>query len=655
MGHARFAALATVLCGLAGASCAVPVPVPPTTQGNQPDGSVGSATPVSLRLAQQLPDKAAHLWVLLVDTTAAGGTSPALGVSWVLGGEPAVGRSMDSGVWSAVLPQVASLSGLSSDEANRVERVASVYLGRPDRHELELRFRNLPRGQANLKLVGLVLDGQQALVASGVLDWPDPAVAPAGALVLQVGSTAADPALALHLKAPPHTTRDLYVGILDLADMPQSGDRFSAGNNAQSVTAAAPVFMQALQEHMMREGVPPLRARDLSRWHIRKFSGGGRNRHRQVSLTGVPAGPCRVFAVWERPGDVHTWDTVALTAGNRKVVTLDGDPARLAPDDPGAPLQQHLHGFVSGGVASPFVWIPRFDAWQLVNPANCGAPYASSPRGTWVASQPSSGQEDTDWALETFGGFYVAQYEASRADAVAGDAVTGAGALEGAASGLKVAAMCPPWTGVTRAAAAAACAAYLPQAHLLRDDEYTALAVWAATRNAARVHGHNYPGRDADDGGTTFVDDPTDAGSRALTGSGRNGAWSAGTNLTSHDGTSAGVHDLMGNVSEWTQGVSFTSGPNLVVEGILLGPMVTAWVTELDVRPDRRRYGVPGGVSGSPSDSPFPALVDGIANGNAWMRGGAVGEMRRSLWDAELVDAGTLTSSKTGFRPVVRF
>ncbi|MEB3205385.1 MAG: hypothetical protein VKP57_11885 [Candidatus Sericytochromatia bacterium] len=655
MGHARFAALAMVLAGLVGASCAVPDTSLPAAQDKQPAVPAGSASAVSLRLAQQLPDKAAHLWVLLVDTTASGGLQPSLGVNWVLGGEPTVGRSMDSEVWAAVLPQVASLTGLSSDEANRVDRVASAYLGRPDRHELELRFRNLPKGQSNLKLVGLVLDGQQALVASGVLDWPDPAVAPASPLMLQIGSVAGDPALALHLTAPPHTTRDLYVGVLDLADMPQAGDRFAAGSNAQSVTAAAPTFMRALQEHMIREGVSPLRANGLRRWHIRKFPGGGRNRHRQVSVTGVPAGPCRVFAVWERPGDVHTWDSVALTAGNRKVVTLDGDSARLAPDDPGDPLQQHLHEFVIGGVASPFVWVPRFEAWQLINPANCGAPYASTARGTWVASQPSAGQEDGDWARETFGGFYIAQYEASHADALPGDALTGAGAVEGSASGLKIAAMCPPWANVSRAAAAAACAAYMPQAHLLRDDEYTALAVWAATRNGGRVHGHNYPGRDADNANTTFIDDPTDAGSRALTGSGSNGAWSAGINLTSHDGTSAGVHDLIGNVAEWTQGVSFTSGANLVVEGILLGPMVTAWVTELDVRPDRRRYGVPGAVGSSPVDSPFPAIVNGNVNGNAWIRGGAVGEMRRSLWDAELVDAGTHVSATTGFRPAVRF
>ena len=46
-------------------------------------------------------------------------------------------------------------------------------------------------------------------------------------------------------------------------------------------------------------------------------------------------------------------------------------------------------------MASTFVWIPVFMAYQLIVPANCGGDNTTKPVGYWVAIQPSTGTDST--------------------------------------------------------------------------------------------------------------------------------------------------------------------------------------------------------------------------------------------------------------------
>ena len=193
--------------------------------------------------------------------------------------------------------------------------------------------------------------------------------------------------------------------------------------------------------------------------------------------------------------------------------------------DSGSVTQHHDFVVTKGGVASTFVWVPVFQAYQLINPSNCG--YADEPVGVWVASQPTSGTRDVDWAVETFGGFYAGKYEASHADATPGDASSGWGATEGSLGTLKVAPYVVPWA-VPLVVAKALCEEYDPACHLMTDDEWTALAVWSMIRDVM-VYGNNYYGEDFDDSIITFLRDPTSIyWRRGLTGSGRRSGWEIG-------------------------------------------------------------------------------------------------------------------------------
>jgi hypothetical protein len=148
----------------------------------------------------------------------------------------------------------------------------------------------------------------------------------------------------------------------------------------------------------------------------------------------------------------------------------------LAPGDTGNPAVTHDYVTTKNDVASTFVWIPVFWAYQLIIPGNCGAIGDGKPVGYWVPTQPTQGVENQDWAREQFGGFYAGKYEASRADAVPGTAGANyADATAGTGSTLKVAQYSVPWTNIDWDTAAQTCLAYDAHAHMMRDDEWTAL------------------------------------------------------------------------------------------------------------------------------------------------------------------------------------
>jgi hypothetical protein len=348
----------------------------------------------------------------------------------------------------------------------------------------------------------------------------------------------------------------------------------------------------------------------------------------------------------------------AVTAQLQQDVDPVGDrPAAsgiMAPDDAGDGALHHDYQLTKGGVTSTFVWIPVFTAYQLSNPV--GAGYPALPVGSWVKNVPG-GTEDVHWVRETFGGFYVAKYEASRADAVQGAAGTGEGATVGTSSTLKVQARCVPWGGVKWDEAGAACVAYDAHSHLMRDDEWTALAVWSMI-NGLTVYGNNSGDlRDVGDNAVTFIEDPNQAG-RALTGTGTKAGWTGDTNLTTHAGTTAGVYDLNGNMWEWTETVGAAQGSgNFLINGMDTGLKTPqGYITALSTDPRLRRYGLPGAVgSVTPTFGGDYHWLDTVASikmyrGGSWYQGGDAG-----VWTTDIDESRSTSKAHLGFRPVLSF
>ena len=340
------------------------------------------------------------------------------------------------------------------------------------------------------------------------------------------------------------------------------------------------------------------------------------------------------------------------------VVSAPGS-GNLAPDDTGNPLEHHDYIKVKNGVASAFVWVPVFEAYQLIQPANCGLANIYFPVGFWVADRPTRGVQDVDWVKETFGGFYAGKFEASRSDARPGSPSDGSGATAGTSIMFKVAQNCVPWTNLSHDNASEACHLYDAACHLMEDDEWTALAVWS-TIHGVTVYGNNDQGKDADDPGITFRADPTWDGyyqGRALTGSGVKSGWSGNTNLTTHTGTTVGVYDLNGNVSERTATLGSNNG-QVLIKGVDTG-ISTGYGAIIDLSTDARlrRYGVPNG-NGGPGNANLgfdwsttysaPALS---CRGWTWMAG-----TRAGVWGLDMTVAGpTYSDDFRGFRPVLRY
>jgi hypothetical protein len=344
-------------------------------------------------------------------------------------------------------------------------------------------------------------------------------------------------------------------------------------------------------------------------------------------------------------------DTVitAVTVANGRP---DSD-AGMAPFDAGSATVMHDLTVNAGGVNSTFVWIPRFTAYQLVNPTSCGStmrggtPDSSRMAGYWVATVPSTGTNGTDYVQADFGGFYVGKYEASRSDT--------SGSTPGISTTLSVRPGQAPWAGITWEEAARTCREYMPNSSLIGDDEWTAIAVHSMI-NLVTVKGNNNGALGDTTGGVTYSDDTSDStNNRALTGTG-------GT-ATAHDGTAAGVYDLNGNVGEWTANLS-SPDPNdfWFVDGINSGvaqPNGLIYVEGLQTNPVLRLFGVPTGSGTARTDfgndtatmaSSSSGTSRKVYRGGKWTDGAGAG-----LWGFNAGEARTTSYPYIGFRPVLRF
>jgi hypothetical protein len=263
------------------------------------------------------------------------------------------------------------------------------------------------------------------------------------------------------------------------------------------------------------------------------------------------------------------------------VPQTSGGATRLAPDDTGDVTSHHDYVLRQNGVESAYVWIPRFEAYQLIRPEAAG--HAGKPRGYWLKDQPA-GIEGVDWVRESFGGFYAAKYEASKAASGAAVSVRGAS----------------PWNAVTWPEANAAAESVLPgRSHLMRGDEWTALSVWAFT-HGIRVRGNTLFGQDADDANLKW-DGASQTGPSA-TGTGNRSDWDGKTNLTSHTGRTDGVFDLVGNLQEW-DGALAMRGYDLEIDGSStgLGGTLPGYVATLHTDVALRRYGIAGTTQAVPN------------------------------------------------------
>ncbi|MEB3298819.1 MAG: hypothetical protein VKO21_04965 [Candidatus Sericytochromatia bacterium] len=327
-------------------------------------------------------------------------------------------------------------------------------------------------------------------------------------------------------------------------------------------------------------------------------------------------------------------------------------PGRPAPDDSGPVDRHHDYLLTHDGTQSLFVWIPRFTAWQLLQPTAAGHP--DKPVGYWVGEQPT-GEEDVVWAREVFGGFYAAKTEATRLDAVPGDPETGEGATVGTSLKAKVQLRCIPFVDVDYDESMAACAAMGPQAHLMHDEEWTALAVWSLV-HGVHLRGNNSWGTDADEPGVSFLLDPT-YDIRVLTGTGRNPDWSADVNTTSHTGKQDGVLDLDGNVNEWTQELHVDDQYQMLILDLPTGLVAPShgYVAGLRTESRFRRYGLP--LTSLTASAWFSGDFFNRQKSNTRsMRGGTWGDQDRSgVWNTYLNCLRTFRLPNGGFRPCLRY
>jgi hypothetical protein len=329
------------------------------------------------------------------------------------------------------------------------------------------------------------------------------------------------------------------------------------------------------------------------------------------------------------------------------------DPGTKAPGDSPPATTSHSYTTTKNTFTSQWVWIPTFRAYQLINPANCGGKLRfgtadnARPAGYWVASRPSMGMPGTDFDEATLGGFYAGKYEACHEDADSGTNAVGS------ASALAVKAGVTPWSNIDWPTAALLCRNYHPACRLMRDDDWTALAVWGMVRNLAvdgNTDGANV--RDNENVTATFTADANLGTGRAKTGS--------GPVSSAHDGTVNGVYDLKGNVAEWTsvldQGVTnwqINDFPTLTAM-----PTGGSRILTLSALPLFRRLAVPATLDGTGKAEFGGDGYTGGTSGNKAVRGGSflTAGVAAGIWCLDMSNApNNSTSTAIGFRPVLRF
>jgi hypothetical protein len=353
--------------------------------------------------------------------------------------------------------------------------------------------------------------------------------------------------------------------------------------------------------------------------------------------------------------------TVNLADGTGEQVNMEVSPTdgalvgNMAPDDFGDASVHHDYTLTAGGTSHHFVWIPRFEAIQLINPPACGALMRfgvadnARPVGWWVdpALGLPAGVQGTDWVKEVFGGFYAGKYEASHLDATS--------ATPGTSADIQVQPGLHPWISASTADAVKACRRLHPHASLLTDEQWTAMAVWAMTHGLA-IYGSDDPAllRSSDDPLVTFT---MATGPVAQTGSGTKAGWGAGVNLTTHTGTTGGVYDLAGNLCEW---IVSTRCSNAAPYYWILHDVTTAfgvttptgaYVSSLETAARLRRHGltvttgIPG--IGFGNDTRVFAASGTHARGGAFNDGAGSG-----IWHDELKAGSAI---ENGFRPALQF
>ncbi|MBM3271241.1 MAG: hypothetical protein FJZ01_26710, partial [Candidatus Sericytochromatia bacterium] len=128
-------------------------------------------------------------------------------------------------------------------------------------------------------------------------------------------------------------------------------------------------------------------------------------------------------------------------------------------------------------------------------------------------------------------------------------------------------------------------------------------------------------------------------------------------------GTSAGVHDLNGNVWEWTGavGAAITTGNYLLHDINTASSVGDGFISALSTDPRLRRFGLPGASAGATALLGGDRLWKNTANAAKALRGGGwttncvCGGTANGVWAISLYHPRTLANAGIGFRPALRY
>jgi len=217
--------------------------------------------------------------------------------------------------------------------------------------------------------------------------------------------------------------------------------------------------------------------------------------------------------------------------------------------------------------------------------------------------------------------------------------------------------MCVPWAMIDFDEAIAACRRLGPQSHLMRDEAWTACAVWSQIHGIT-VRGNSGLGEDPEDPDLAFIADPTYPDGRVLTGSGHKAGLQPDQDPTSHTGTTEGVVDLNGNVNEWTLDLGVDTQDRLTYGSLVIGTAPNrGYVGRLDTSAGRRRLGL--GIAASAGNPWFGNDYlerAKVRQDIRCMRGGHWGENELTgVWCVFLNCLRTFRLINGGFRPCLRY